>query len=369
MHTREISALHTTVKERALRTARSPGAEVPRDRQPRPATVRMLDAFTVDLEDWAHGLLGGDTPITPRVVRNVERVLALLERHKVRATFFALGKVCRKFPQLLPRVAAAGHEIASHGFGHQRVFNMTPEAFRDDVQRSIDIIGEQVGVAPIGYRAPAFSITQRSLWAGAVLADLGFKYSSSIFPIRGARYGIFGAPRYPFRWSEWQHGRSASSFVAIGERGFARAEARGSLNPPSPHDLRLRKIARAEARGSLARECTEVQSEDLLEFPMTTLALAGRRWPVCGGGYLRLLPTCFLNTAIQQAHRHGQPGVVYVHPYELDVNEVSELQHAGWRFGRLTALKQSLFRCLVKSRLADLLRTFKFAPMREVLGV
>ncbi len=293
----------------------------------------VVNAFTVDLEDWAHGLLGGETPITSRVVGNVERMLALLERHNVKATFFALGKVCEKFPELLPRVTACGHEIASHGYGHDLLFNMTPESFREDVQRSVGIIGEQTGAAPIGYRAPAFSITRQSMWAGPILAELGFKYSSSIFPIRGSRYGIVGAPTFPFQWDEWLMPGEADSNDALTE-----PEARS----PKP---------------------------DLLEFPMTTLAFAGRRWPVCGGGYLRLLPTCFLKAAVRQAHRQGQPAVVYMHPYELDASEVYELERAGWRFGRKTALTQSMFRCFIKRRLADIFRTFKFAPLRDVLGV
>ncbi len=311
-----------------LRSSSDPALPVPPANRP-----AVVNAFTVDLEDWAQGLLGGETPITSRVVSNVERMLALLERHNVKATFFALGKVCEKFPELLPRVAQAGHEIASHGYGHDPVYNMTPESFREDVRRSMDIIGEQSGAAPVGYRAPAFSITRRSLWAGAILAELGFKYSSSIFPIRASRYGIVGAPAFPFEWEDWSTARQA------GVPGAARKpEARS----PKP---------------------------DLIEFPMTTLAFVGRRWPVCGGGYLRLLPTCFLKSAIRQAHRQGQPAVVYMHPYELDVSEVGELRRAGWRFGRKTALTQSLFRCFIKQRLADIFRTFKFAPLREVLGV
>ncbi len=303
----------------------------------------IVNAFTVDLEDWAHGLLGGDTPITSRVLGNVEGMLGLLDRYNIKATFFALGKVCEQFPAILPQVAAAGHEIASHGYGHGLLFNMTPEAFRDDVQRSIDIIGEQTGAAPIGYRAPAFSITRRSLWAGPILAELGFKYSSSIFPIRGSRYGIADAPPYPFRWGEWRLERFDTDSVRAGGRKSTRAEARGSL--------------------------IEIPRCDLIEFPMTTLAWFGRRFPVCGGGYLRLLPTCFLKAAIRQAHRQGQPAVVYTHPYELDAREVSEFEQAGWRFGRKVALEQSLFRCFIKSRLAELFQTFKFAPMKEVLRV
>ena len=314
--------------QRGLRSSSDPALPAPPAHRP-----AVVNAFTVDLEDWAHGLLGGETPITSRVVSNVERMLALLERHNVKATFFALGKVCAKFPELLPRVAACGHEIASHGYGHDLIYTMTPASFREDVRRSVDLIGEQTGAAPVGYRAPAFSITRQSLWAGPILAELGFKYSSSIFPISGSRYGIAGAPAFPFNWEDW---------LTAGEAGVPAAVGKPEARSPKP---------------------------DLIEFPMTTLAFAGRRWPVCGGGYLRLLPTCFLKSAIRQAHRQGQPAVVYMHPYEVDVSEVGELLRAGWRFSRKTALTQSLFRCFIKQRLADIFRTFKFAPLREVLGV
>lgn len=308
-----------------------------------------LNAFTVDLEDWAHGLLGGDTPITPRVVRNVDRVLELLAEYDVRATFFALGRVCEKFPELLPRVAAAGHEIASHGYNHGLLFNMTPDEFRDDVQRSIDVIGGQTGVRPIGYRAPAFSMmsrawprelghaTQCSLWAGPILAELGFKYSSSIFPIRGRRYGISNAPRYIFNWRDWRGG------MQHGQEDLAMPPDRASKSASWP--------------------CT-----DLIEFPLTTLQLFGRRFPVCGGGYLRLLPSWVHAAAIRQANRAGHPAVIYMHPYELDVHELRDLGQQGWRFDRKTALMQSLFRRRVRPRLSHLLRSFQFAPMSDVLN-
>lgn len=129
--------------------------------------------------------------------------------------------MCEKFPQLLPTIAAGGHEIGSHGYGHDLLFNLTPDEFRDDVRRSIDIIGEQVGEAPIGYRAPAFSITRQSLWAGSILTELGFEYSSSIFPIQGRRYGIANAPRYPFKWDSEgcvaQHPANLIEFLALGQ--------------------------------------------------------------------------------------------------------------------------------------------------------
>ena len=158
----------------------------------------MLNALTIDLEDWAQSVVDPRLAITSRVVDNVWRLLDLLDGRGVRATFFALGRVCEQFEMLLPRIASAGHEIGSHGYGHELVYRLTPEEFAEDVGRSVGIIQAQTGIIPIGYRAPGFSITRASLWAGPVLARLGFAYDSSIFPIAGGRYGIDPRTRFSF---------------------------------------------------------------------------------------------------------------------------------------------------------------------------
>ncbi len=269
----------------------------------------LLNALTVDLEDWGQAVLDPSLPVTEHVVGNVERLLGLLDRRKVRATFFALGKVCERFPHLLPLVASAGHEIASHGYGHQLVYNLTPEAFEADVCRSIAIIEAQTGLRPAGYRAPAFSITRRSLWAVPILAKLGFRYSSSVFPVRKRRYGIPDAPRVPHRWPD----------------------------------------------------C------DLMEFPLTTLGVCGRNLPVCGGGYMRLFPFLVHAAAIRQLNAAGWPAVVYVHPYELAANEVEDFRRKGFGVSPQRRLTQSLWRSRVEGRLSNLLWRFAFGPAREAL--
>lgn len=270
---------------------------------------RPVNAMTIDLEDWPQSVLSPDLPITDAVLRNTDRLLDLLARRGVRATFFALGKVCERHPGLLPAIAAAGHEVATHGYGHELVYRMSPGVFRDDVRRSIDIIGAQIGRLPIGYRAPGFSITARSRWAGPILAELGIRYSSSIFPIRGSRYGIADAPRYPHRW------------------------------PTCP----------------------------LIEFPLTTVRGLGHNLPVAGGGYLRLLPGPLIARAIASINRGGHPAVVYMHPYELAVNEVAGFRRQGWPVSAGMHFMQSLFRGRVRARLIELWRRFAFAPLSEVL--
>ena len=271
--------------------------------------MKMKNCFSIDLEDWGQSTLGPETPLTDRVVRNTSRMLALLAERAVRATFFVLGKVVEQFPNTVREVHAAGHEIASHGYGHELVFDLTPQRFRDDVRRSIDLLGDCVGVRPAGYRAPAFSITARSLWAPPILAELGFRYSSSVFPFAGRRYGMPDAPRFIHRWA----------------------------------------------------------SCGLVEFPMTTARFMGRNRPVCGGGYFRLLPGWAARAAIRRVNAEGQPAVIYMHPYEIDVNELRELKSQGWTFSRKTHLMQGLFRSRIEGRLRALFRSFEFATMQDIL--
>jgi polysaccharide deacetylase family protein (PEP-CTERM system associated) len=269
----------------------------------------MLNAMTVDLEDWAQAVLGPHLPVTDHVVRNTDRLLRLLDEHHVRATFFALGKVCESCPELLKAVCSAGHEIATHGYGHELVYNQTPAAFEEDVRRSMDLIESQIGSRPIGYRAPAFSITRRSLWAGPILAKLGIRYSSSVFPIRKQRYGINDWPTGPGVW------------------------------PDCP----------------------------LIEFPLTTLTLLGRNIPVCGGGYMRLFPAAVQAWAIARRNRAGQPAVVYLHPYELSIDEVSQFKQAGFTMSKRRYVMQSLWRSRVTRRLSSLFDNFAFGTMSQAL--
>lgn len=270
----------------------------------------MLNAMTIDLEDWGQAVLDPAHPVTRHVVDNLRRVLDLLSAHGVKATFFALGKVCEQFPELLPDVAAAGHEIASHGFGHRLVYHQTPSAFADDVRRSIDIIEAQTGCRPAGYRAPAFSITRQSLWAGPILAELGFRYSSSVFPINGRRYGIPDTPRGPYRWS----------------------------------------------------------NAELIECPLSTVRIVGHNVPVCGGGYTRLLPGPLLSWAVRHLNRRGLPAVVYLHPYELSPGEVASFRNQGTRVTWHKSLTQSLWRSRVPTRLARLFSEFQFATISQVIS-
>jgi len=274
------------------------------------AETACRNVLTIDLEDWPIAVLSPQHEITPRVVENTKRCLQILQWHGVRATFFVLTKVAERFPDLVREVHQAGHEIASHGYGHERLTQMAPERFEADVRTSIEILTDLVGERPIGYRAPAFSVVESTRWAGPILADLGFKYDSSIFPIRHRRYGIASAPRGIHCWAD----------------------------------------------------C------DLIECPPATASVLGYRLPVAGGGYFRLMPGPVARSAIRRVNRSGMPAILYMHPYELDVDGIANHRRAGIRVGPIRHLTQGLFRDRIERRLHGLLERFSFTTMRDLLG-
>lgn len=267
----------------------------------------MRNALTVDVEDWPQSTLDRSLPITRRFVRSTVALLALFARYRVRATFFVLGKAAEAFPAIVPLIAAAGHEVASHGYSHQPVWDLTPAEFAADLRRARAIIEPLAGQALVGYRAPDFSIGLRNLWALDVLRDEGFRYDSSIYPIRNPRYGVPGAPLAPY---------------------------------------------------------TVV--DGLIEFPLATVTLGGTRWPVAGGGYLRLAPYAITRWALRRINAEGRPGIVYLHPYEIDPTELDELPY---RIALKLRVTQGLNRHQTRAKLHALLRDFSFVPAREVLGL
>ena len=241
-----------------------------------------------------------------RVVANTQRVLRLLEAHGVRATFFMLGWIAERHPELVQEIVAGGHELGSHGYWHRPIYQQTPEEFTADVRHSLDVLaGICPGVAVTGYRAPTFSITSRSQWALHVLADLGIKYDSSIFPLSAHdRYGIPHASRFA-----------------------------GRVHPR------------------------------LCEFPVSTVRYAGVNWPVAGGGYFRLLPYWVTRRAISRIHGEKNPAVIYLHSWEFDPDQ-PRIFHAPLlsRFRHYVNLHKT------EDRMRMLLTHFHFAPLREVFA-
>lgn len=229
--------------------------------------AEIVNALTIDVEDYFQ--VSAFAPYIDRahwdrrecrVERNVDRILGLLRQHEAKATFFTLGWVAERYPDMVRRIVREGHELASHGYGHQRVTDLSEPAFFDDISRAKGILEDIGGQAVQGYRAPSFSIGAGNLWALDTLQRAGYRYSSSIYPVQHDHYGMPDAPRFA-------------------------------------HQVR----------------------EGLLEVPPTTVRLFERNLPSGGGGYFRLLPYAVSRWLLRQVNRRdAQPAIFYMHPWEID---------------------------------------------------
>ncbi len=273
-----------------------------------------LNAFTVDVEDYFH--VAALAPAIPRdswatrelrVEANTERLLGILQERGIRGTFFVLGWVAERVPGLVRRIAAAGHEVACHGYSHKLVYTQTPAEFREETVRAKNGLEDTLGKGVLGYRAASFSVTRQSLWALDVLIDLGFRYDSSIFPIHHDLYGIPGAT-------------------------------------PEPH-----RVAAPSGR-------------TIAEFPMSAASFFGLQVPVSGGGYFRILPYWLTHAGLRQINQEAKrPFAFYLHPWELDPGQPRIKVGAFSRFRHYT----NLSRC--EARLRRVLGEFAFGSMEEAL--
>ena len=273
--------------------------------------MAMCNALTIDVEDYYH--VSALTPYVARsewdgrdgrVEQNVERILAMLEDYGTRATFFTLGWVAERYPQLVRRIVDEGHELASHGFAHKRASEQSPEAFFSDIQLAKIVLEDISGVEVRGYRAPSFSIGPANAWAFECIERAGYRYSSSIYPVRHDHYGTPDAPRFT-------------------------------------HDVR----------------------EGLLEMPVTTMRLFGRNWPAGGGGYFRLMPYAMSRWLLRRVNRvDQQPAIFYFHPWEIDAAQprVPGID-AKTRFRHYLNLHR------MEERLRQLLFDFEWGRVDEVL--
>ena len=267
--------------------------------------------MTVDVEDYfqvsafeRHIRRDDWDRLECRVEANVERILALFAAHDVHATFFMLGWLAKRYPQMVRRIVQAGHELASHGYQHVRVTQQQPAEFRADVTHTKQLLEDIGGCAVHGYRAASYSIGSKNLWALDVLGETGHQYSSSIYPIRHDLYGMPEAPRFAFR-----HGTSG-----------------------------------------------------LLEIPVTTVALYNHKLPCGGGGFFRLYPYALSRWALRRVNRRdGQACVFYFHPWEIDPQQPRQ-PHLGLK----TRFRHYLNLTRMEGRIARLLRDFRWDRMDRV---
>lgn len=279
----------------------------------RPDGRTQTNAMTVDVEDYFQvqafaGCIDRTTwdAIPCRVESNMDRILAQFDQAGIKATFFTLGWIAERHPKVIRQIVDAGHELASHGYGHELVHTLKPEAFRADVLRAKEALEDRGGVAVAGYRAPTFSIGPRNPWAFEVLEQAGYRYSSSIYPVKHDLYGAPEAPRFPYRPGEGP----------------------------------------------------------LVEIPMTTLQVAGRNMPIAGGGYFRLMPYALFRTALRRFNRRERaPGVFYFHPWEVDPAQ-PRIRQAS----RMSRFRHYVNIAKVPNRLEHLLADFKWGRMDHVFA-
>ena len=241
-----------------------------------------------------------------RVERNTRKILNLFSKYDVYATFFVTGWIAERYPQLVFEIEQSGHKIGCHSYWHRKVYTLSPEEFREDTRRTKDILEDITGKPVLGYRAPSYSITRQSLWALDILAELGFTYDSSIFPVYHDTYGIPGTPRFEY----------------------------------------------------------PLEKQHMTEYPISTLRLPGISLPIGGGGYFRLFPYWFTRAALTNINeREGKPFLFYLHPWELDP-EQPRITKAGWksRFRHYNNLGKT------ENRLTRLLADFSFQPIDQSLG-
>lgn len=273
-------------------------------------TPALRNAMSIDVEDYfqvsafAPYIRREDwSGLECRVERNIARILALLADKQVKATFFTLGWIAERYPQVVKAIVAGGHELASHGYGHERASDLSPAAFLQDVTSAKKLLEDLGGMPVVGYRAPSFSIGKANLWAFDVLRDAGYRYSSSVYPIAHDHYGMPDSPRfaYPVR-------------------------------------------------------------EGLLEIPVTTLRMGSRNLPSSGGGYFRLLPYALSRWMIRRVNEtDGEPAVFYFHPWEIDAEQprVAGID-AKTRFRHYVNIPRT------EGRIARLLGDFRWGRMDEI---
>lgn len=272
--------------------------------------AQITNALTIDVEDYfqvsafAPYIAREEWPSREcRVERNVDRILAMLASHKIHATFFTLGWIAERYPHLVRAIVAQGHELASHGYGHERASDLTPAAFTADIQRAKSLLEDLGGVPVQGYRAPSFSIGAGNLWAFDCLQEAGYRYSSSVYPIRHDHYGMPDAPRFAFQ-----------------------------------------------------------VREGLLEVPVTTARVMQRNLPASGGGYFRLLPYGLSHWLLSKVNGQDQQSAVfYFHPWEIDPGQ-PRVRNSNWK----SRFRHYLNLDRMEGRLDRLFADFRWGRMDQV---
>jgi len=274
----------------------------------------MSNILQIDVEDWYCDLdISEWERYEDRVVASTNKALDILAETDTTATFFVLGYVAERYPALVLQIKEEGHEVASHGYAHEHISKQTPKEFAMDVLTSINILKGITGDKVLGYRAPMFSVTEKTAWAMDILQQLGLKYDSSIFPVKTHLYGVPEAPLFPYHISS------------------------SDITRDDP-------------------------TSDFLELPLSVYRVPGtkRNVPVAGGVYLRSAPYAFIRRALRAINRQGQPAVCYIHPWELDPGQPRLSSLSWYHYWRLSD---------TESKLRRLLMDFRFTSVEKRMNI
>ncbi|MFX0134631.1 MAG: XrtA system polysaccharide deacetylase [Candidatus Hodarchaeota archaeon] len=267
----------------------------------------MYNILSIDVEDWYHFLIDKFDQwdnYENRVERSTSRILALLAERDVKATFFVLGYVAEKCPNLVKKIHKDGHEVATHGYSHQLLYKQSPKEFSEHLRKSIYILEKLIGQKVLSHRASSFTIMENTLWALDILEEQGIMYDSSIFPVKNFFYGMHKAPRFPYK----------------------------------------------------------IKGKKIFEFPPSTIRLLGKNVPFSGGFYLRFFPYQFIKRSIKKINKIGKPAMIYIHPWEIDVEQPRLNLSFKWKFIRYHSLAHT------EKKLRTLIQEFSFAPLHRVIS-
>ncbi|MFH1563248.1 MAG: XrtA system polysaccharide deacetylase [Nitrospirota bacterium] len=281
----------------------------------------MLNALSFDVEDWYHSI--GSIPFEEwdryedRLILNMNNILQVLDKYSIKATFFVLGCVARKYPEVVKMLHQTGHEIAVHGYNHRLLYQQTPDEFREDLKKAIGVIEELIQEKVIGYRAPYWSINKQSYWALEIIRQEGLRYDSSIYPIKTHLYGMPSSPRYPYRITN------------------SKLEIRNSKFPDN----------------------------SIIEFPPSTIRICGINIPIGSGFYFRAFPYRLTKWGLSRINKEGNPALICLHPPEFDPRK-PKLKMPS--LGKYILHYYNLATTMGKFN--HLIREFKFGTIREVLS-
>ena len=323
----------------------------------------MFNILTIDIEDYFQVHAFSDVikfedwgNFECRIERNTDRLLDVLSssirnpqsafRIPTKGTFFVLGWIAERYPNLVRRIQKEGHEIACHGYAHQLVYTQSRDEFRQDIKRAKAILQDIIGSEVIGYRAPSYSITNKSQWAFEVLVEEGFKYDSSIFPIRHDFYGMANAPRFPFVVS--LNGNSNVEFSVLNFESNTVSLNDGNTAAP------LEGIT----------PNSELRTQHyLLEFPLSTVKLLGQNFPISGGGYFRLFPYSLIRKGLKSINKkENKPFIFYAHPWEFDTGQPRVKGAAN-----LSKFRHYVNLDKTEDRFRRLLNDFNFSSVKEIM--